>query len=274
VVTIVQRDERLLPREEPAVSETITEKLHDLDARTLPGSTSSRSPRAATRRPGHRGHRRPIEAQRLLLAAGRQPETANLGLENLGSRGARGRAGRRGRAVPGGRSRSRVGGGRRHRDRPVHAHRGVPGPDRRGEPPRRGRPGRLPCHSPRASTPIRPWPRSGTPNRAHARRDRPAGGDGIDRRHRPRGHRGRPRGLGAAGGRSGPRPARRGHRRRRPGRGVDLGAGPGDPGRGSAAGADRRRSAVSDVQPGAGRPAAPVDAGRRSGLPATVHGSS
>ncbi len=85
VVTIVQRDERLLPREEPAVSETITEKLHDLDARTLPGSTVievAASGGAGVRATLDIG--RPIEAQRLLLAAGRLPETNHLGLENLG----------------------------------------------------------------------------------------------------------------------------------------------------------------------------------------------
>ena len=85
VVTIVQRDERLLPREEPAVSETITARLHDLDVRTLPGCTVvevAPSGGAGVRATVDIG--RPIEAQRLLFAAGRRPETTNLGLENLG----------------------------------------------------------------------------------------------------------------------------------------------------------------------------------------------
>jgi pyruvate/2-oxoglutarate dehydrogenase complex dihydrolipoamide dehydrogenase (E3) component len=85
VVTIVERDARLLPREEPAVTDTITEKLHDLDARTLPGSTVIEvAPRGGAGVRATVDIGRPIEAQRLLLAAGRQPETRNLGLENLG----------------------------------------------------------------------------------------------------------------------------------------------------------------------------------------------
>lgn len=86
VVTIVQRAERLLQREEPAVAETITEKLHYLDARTFPGTTVVEvAPHGA----GVRASvdiGRPIDAQRLLLAAGRQPRTNDLGLQNLGIR--------------------------------------------------------------------------------------------------------------------------------------------------------------------------------------------
>ncbi|MEN3270062.1 FAD-dependent oxidoreductase, partial [Pseudonocardia sp.] len=49
IVTIVQRADRLLPREEPAVAETLTEKLHTLDVRTLPGTRSSKLGRVARR---------------------------------------------------------------------------------------------------------------------------------------------------------------------------------------------------------------------------------
>jgi pyruvate/2-oxoglutarate dehydrogenase complex dihydrolipoamide dehydrogenase (E3) component len=84
VVTMVQRADRLLPREEPAAAATLTEKLHTLDVRTLPGTT------VAEVAPCGAGVRatvdigRPIEAERLLLAVGRQPQADDLGLENLG----------------------------------------------------------------------------------------------------------------------------------------------------------------------------------------------
>jgi dihydrolipoamide dehydrogenase len=84
VVTIVQRADRLLPREEPAVSETLTERLHTFDVRTMPGTT------VVEVRPRGAGVRatldigRPVDADRLLLVAGRQPRAGELGLENLG----------------------------------------------------------------------------------------------------------------------------------------------------------------------------------------------
>jgi dihydrolipoamide dehydrogenase len=66
IVTIVQRADRLLPREEPAVAETLTEKLHTLDVRTLPGTTvvEVRPCGAEVRATVDIG--RPIDADRLL----------------------------------------------------------------------------------------------------------------------------------------------------------------------------------------------------------------
>ncbi|MHA6795834.1 dihydrolipoyl dehydrogenase family protein [Pseudonocardia bannensis] len=87
VVTVVESADRLLPREEPEVAATVTEAFHDLDVRTLPGTTAVRT--------GPRPHGkagvylevdigRPIEADRLVLAAGRLPNTTDLGLGEIG----------------------------------------------------------------------------------------------------------------------------------------------------------------------------------------------
>jgi dihydrolipoamide dehydrogenase len=84
IVTLVEQADRLLPGEEPAVAETLTEKLHALDVRTLPGTTVVEvAPHGAgVRATVDTG--RPVEAERLLLAAGRQPQVHQLGLEQLG----------------------------------------------------------------------------------------------------------------------------------------------------------------------------------------------
>jgi dihydrolipoamide dehydrogenase len=84
VVTIVQRADRLLPSEEPAAAETLTEKLHTLDVRTLPGTTVVEVAPCGTGVRATLDIGRPIEAERLLLATGRQPRAQDLGLENLG----------------------------------------------------------------------------------------------------------------------------------------------------------------------------------------------
>jgi dihydrolipoamide dehydrogenase len=84
VVTVVQRADRLLPREEPAVAETLTEKLDTLDVRTLPGTTVvDVAPRGAGVR-ATLDIGRPVDADRLLFAVGREPRAQDLGLENLG----------------------------------------------------------------------------------------------------------------------------------------------------------------------------------------------
>ncbi|MCW2718752.1 NAD(P)/FAD-dependent oxidoreductase [Pseudonocardia sp.] len=84
IVTIVQRADRLLPREEPAVAETLTERFTTLDVRIMPGTTVVE---VAPRGSGVRATvdiGRPVDADRLLLAVGREPRAHDLGLENLG----------------------------------------------------------------------------------------------------------------------------------------------------------------------------------------------
>ncbi len=87
IVTVLEKSDRLLPREEPEVSETLTEAFHDLDVRTLPGTSAVRM----GPHPHHEGGvhvevdiGRPIDADRLVLAAGRLPYTTDLGLDALG----------------------------------------------------------------------------------------------------------------------------------------------------------------------------------------------
>jgi dihydrolipoamide dehydrogenase len=66
------------------VSETLTERLHTFDVRTMPGTTVVEvTPRGAGVR-ATLDIGRPVDADRLLLVAGRQPRAGELGLENLG----------------------------------------------------------------------------------------------------------------------------------------------------------------------------------------------
>jgi pyruvate/2-oxoglutarate dehydrogenase complex dihydrolipoamide dehydrogenase (E3) component len=88
-VTIVQRGNRLLPREEPFVGRELEETFGDegIDVLTQTEMTSVRrasndGPVTATLR-----GRREIDADELLVAAGRAPATDDLGLESVGLRG-------------------------------------------------------------------------------------------------------------------------------------------------------------------------------------------
>ncbi|NMH96725.1 dihydrolipoyl dehydrogenase family protein [Pseudonocardia acidicola] len=84
VTTVVEKADRLLPREEPEVADTLTEALHTVDGRVLPGATVTEiSPRGTGVRVAL-DTGRPVDADKLLLAAGRVPYTIDLGLEEVG----------------------------------------------------------------------------------------------------------------------------------------------------------------------------------------------
>jgi len=86
-VTVVQRSPRILPEEEPEISEYLRRYLEEEGIRILTGSevlsAEERGERKVLRvRSGGRVHR--IEAQALLLATGRTPNTARLNLPAAG----------------------------------------------------------------------------------------------------------------------------------------------------------------------------------------------
>ena len=82
-VTLVHRGDRLLEREEPFASEQVATALrdHGVDVR-LETSVASVSRNGAVRVALDRGV--PIEADELLVAIGRTPRTADIGLESVG----------------------------------------------------------------------------------------------------------------------------------------------------------------------------------------------
>lgn len=85
-VTIVQRADRLLPSEDPTVSQTVLDGFVDEGIDVLLGTSCVR----ADQRDGQvrvgceGGETTELEGSRLLLAAGRTPNTDDLGLDHLG----------------------------------------------------------------------------------------------------------------------------------------------------------------------------------------------
>jgi pyruvate/2-oxoglutarate dehydrogenase complex dihydrolipoamide dehydrogenase (E3) component len=83
-VTIVQRPERLVPREDPAVSELIAAALRDEGIELRLGAEAT----AVEQRDGQRTVRLDdggeISAAELLIAAGRRPRVEGIGLETIG----------------------------------------------------------------------------------------------------------------------------------------------------------------------------------------------
>jgi pyruvate/2-oxoglutarate dehydrogenase complex dihydrolipoamide dehydrogenase (E3) component len=83
-VTVIQRNARLIPREEPEASASMAERLTDVGVRVLLGD------QVASAQPSEGGARLTlvggdrVDADRVVLAAGRRPRTAGLGLEALG----------------------------------------------------------------------------------------------------------------------------------------------------------------------------------------------
>ena len=82
-VTLVHRGERLIAREEPFAGEQVLESLRELRRRRAPGGLGD------ARRARRRVHRSSsttagVEADELLVAVGRTPGTAGIGLEKLG----------------------------------------------------------------------------------------------------------------------------------------------------------------------------------------------
>jgi pyruvate/2-oxoglutarate dehydrogenase complex dihydrolipoamide dehydrogenase (E3) component len=82
-VTLVHRDERLIEREEPFASEQVADGLRALgvDVR-LETSVAAVSRNGALRVELDRGD--PVDADEILVAVGRTPRTADLGLETVG----------------------------------------------------------------------------------------------------------------------------------------------------------------------------------------------
>jgi dihydrolipoamide dehydrogenase len=85
-VTLVQRNTRLIPREEPEASASMAQRLEAVGVRLLLGA------KVTAAQAGGAGARlvlagaEPVEAERVLLATGRLPRTSGLGLEALGLR--------------------------------------------------------------------------------------------------------------------------------------------------------------------------------------------
>jgi pyruvate/2-oxoglutarate dehydrogenase complex dihydrolipoamide dehydrogenase (E3) component len=83
-VTVIQRNARLIPREEPEASASMAERLTDVGVRVLLGQQVASAQRigAGARLTLVGGDR--VDADRVVLAVGRRPRTAGLGLEALG----------------------------------------------------------------------------------------------------------------------------------------------------------------------------------------------
>jgi pyruvate/2-oxoglutarate dehydrogenase complex dihydrolipoamide dehydrogenase (E3) component len=83
-VTVIQRNARLIPREEPEASASMAERLTAVGVRVLLGQQVASAQRtgAGARLTLVGGD--PVDADRVVLAAGRRPRTAGLGLEALG----------------------------------------------------------------------------------------------------------------------------------------------------------------------------------------------
>ena len=127
--TIVQRADRLMDREDPRVGELAAEALANDGITIHTGRTVTRAQPVAGGALITLDDGTQVETDVVILGAGRGPRTAGLGLEAAGVTltGRGGIAGRRpvpGRAGP-------VGCRRRHRRRPVHPRRQIPGPGRR-----------------------------------------------------------------------------------------------------------------------------------------------
>jgi pyruvate/2-oxoglutarate dehydrogenase complex dihydrolipoamide dehydrogenase (E3) component len=83
-VTVIQRNARLIPREEPEASASMAERLGAVGVRVVLGQ------QVASAQPSEGGARLTlvggdrVDADRVVLAAGRRPRTAGVGLEALG----------------------------------------------------------------------------------------------------------------------------------------------------------------------------------------------
>lgn len=84
-VTLIQSADRLLPRETPEVSEIIAASLRQKGVMVLLNAeTASVDKTAGGVAVKLKGKRQAIEAQKILVAAGRTPRTAGFGLETIG----------------------------------------------------------------------------------------------------------------------------------------------------------------------------------------------
>lgn len=84
-VTVVQRGDRLLPGNEPFAGEAVRAALEGRGVRVLVGATTARVERDAEGRARlELAGGRTVVADQVLVAAGRSPRTADLGLETVG----------------------------------------------------------------------------------------------------------------------------------------------------------------------------------------------
>jgi dihydrolipoamide dehydrogenase len=83
-VTIVETSERLIPREDPAVSEIMVGVLQGDGIAVLLGARASRVSRAGSDRVIQLADGRELRARELLVATGRRPRVGGLGLESVG----------------------------------------------------------------------------------------------------------------------------------------------------------------------------------------------
>jgi dihydrolipoamide dehydrogenase len=85
-VTIVEREERLIPTEEPVAGDELAAALTDLGIVVRTGVELVRVEREADDAPviGHLGDGTTIEADEILVAVGRRPLTDDLGIETVG----------------------------------------------------------------------------------------------------------------------------------------------------------------------------------------------
>jgi pyruvate/2-oxoglutarate dehydrogenase complex dihydrolipoamide dehydrogenase (E3) component len=83
-VTMVQRNARLIPREEPEASASMAERLQAVGVRLRLGDQVTSAQRTGAGARLTLAGAGPVEAERVVLAAGRRPYTDGLGLEALG----------------------------------------------------------------------------------------------------------------------------------------------------------------------------------------------
>ncbi len=86
-VTLFELTPRILPNHEPEVSEALREILEDESIKIYTNSTVTKVARSGSRKLVEakvNGKRREFRAEQLLLAAGRRPNTKNLGLQGIG----------------------------------------------------------------------------------------------------------------------------------------------------------------------------------------------
>jgi dihydrolipoamide dehydrogenase len=83
-VTVVQRNARLIPREEPEASASMAERLSAVGVRVRLGDRAASAERTEAGARLTLGSGDHVEVERVVLAAGRRPHTDGLGLEALG----------------------------------------------------------------------------------------------------------------------------------------------------------------------------------------------
>lgn len=83
-VTLVQRNSRLVPREEPEAAETLAGVLTERGVRVLLNARTRRATGCAAGARVELDDGRAVDAERIVLATGRRPRSAELGLDALG----------------------------------------------------------------------------------------------------------------------------------------------------------------------------------------------